>query len=85
MIQRWIKENKTPEDADHLRTRKDLFRMAAKYNLITNPQNWFEYGEARNITSHTYNSEKADYVYEKAQPFLNDAEYLLSQLESMND
>ena len=32
-IQRWIRENRTPEDADLPRTRKDLFRLAARYKL----------------------------------------------------
>ena len=36
-VQRWIRENRTPEDADHPRTRKDLFRLAARYGLIAAP------------------------------------------------
>lgn len=85
MIQRWIKENKTPEDAENPRTRKELFRLAAKYHLINDPLPWFNYGEARNITSHTYDAEKATLVYENAQLFLGDAKYLIMQLEKMND
>jgi len=44
MIQRWIKENKTSEEAEHPRTRKDLFRMAARCGLIDDPLPWFAYG-----------------------------------------
>ncbi len=83
-IQRWIRANKTPEDAEP-RTRKDLFRHAARYGLIKDTLKWFEYSEARNITAHTYNRAKADMVYEAAIRFLDDARYLLTQLEEFND
>lgn len=84
-IQRWIKENRTPEDADNPKTRKDLFRLAARIGLIQDPLPWFSYGDARNISSHTYDSEKAEIVYQTALLFLNDANYLLKQLEASND
>ncbi len=83
-IQRWIRINKTPEEANP-HTRKDLFRLAARYGLIDSPVKWFEYGEARNITAHTYNKEKADIVFEAALRFLDDARYLFNQLEKYND
>ena len=83
-IQRWIRINKTPEDAEP-RTRKDLFRMAAQYGLVRDPLPWFEYGEARNITSHTYDEATADRVYEAAVRFPGDAKYLLDQLKAAND
>lgn len=83
-IQRWIRLNKTPEDADP-RTRKDLFRQAARFGLIEQPVRWFEYGDARNITSHTYNESKAAWVFEVAMRFIHDAKYLLRQLEALND
>ncbi len=84
-IQRWIRENRTPEEADHLRTRKELFRLAARYGLITDPVPWFSYGEARNITTHTYNEEDAVSVYETAGRFLTDAKFLLERLKEKND
>lgn len=83
-IQRWIRANRTPEDANPL-TRKDLFRMAAKFKLIKDPLPWFEFSNARNVTSHTYNEKKADYVYNTALLFLDDAKFLLTQLEKLND
>ena len=85
MIRRWIKENRMPEDADNPKTRKDIFRLAAQYGLIRDPLPWFRYGDARNITSHTYNKETANTVYNCAEPFLEDADFLLSKLESAND
>ncbi|MBI5788369.1 MAG: nucleotidyltransferase substrate binding protein [Candidatus Schekmanbacteria bacterium] len=85
-LQRWIALNKSPEDAEP-RTRKDLFRMAARYGLIKNPLAWFEYSAARNLTVHTYDQVKADTVgkAKAAVPFLDDAKYLLAQLEALND
>ena len=84
-IQRWIRENRTPEDADNPRTRKDLFRLAAKNNLINDPEPWFVYGNARNLTAHTYNAKKADEVYEQAVKLVDDANYLLNKLKETND
>jgi hypothetical protein len=37
MMQRWIKSNVSPEDGEHPRTRKELFRIAARKGLIQNP------------------------------------------------
>jgi nucleotidyltransferase substrate binding protein (TIGR01987 family) len=84
-IQRWIRENRTPEDADHPRTRKELFRLAARYELITDPLPWFEYGDARNLTSHTYDAKQAEVVFAVAGHFSIDAQYLLKQLKERND
>jgi nucleotidyltransferase substrate binding protein (TIGR01987 family) len=36
-MQRWLRENSIPEDADLPRTRKDLFRHAARLGLIEDP------------------------------------------------
>ena len=84
-VQRWIRENRTPEDAEHPRTRKDLFRLAARYGLVGDPEPWFVYGDARNLTSHTYNEARAVSVYETAKDFLGDAKYLLERLKAAND
>jgi nucleotidyltransferase substrate binding protein (TIGR01987 family) len=84
-IQRWLREDRTPEEAHHPRSRRELFRMAARYGLIPDPLPWFAYGEARNLTSHTYSEEEAAAVYETAQLFVEDAKALLHRLESGND
>ncbi|RNC69213.1 MAG: nucleotidyltransferase [Desulfuromonadales bacterium] len=84
-IQRWIRENRTPEDADHPLTRKELFRLAAQYGLIADPLPWFVYGEKRNLTSHTYDEVTAQVVYDAAVQFLPDAQYLYQKLVESND
>lgn len=85
MIQRWIKENRTREEAEHPRTRKELFRMAARFGLISDPVPWFGYSDARNLTAHTYDEGQASAVYEITSDFLRDARYLLKQLQAGND
>lgn len=84
-IQRWIRNNRTPEDADYYRTRKELFRMAARYGLISDPLPWFEFGDARNLAAHTYDAAQATAAYEAARRFHAHAEELLKRLEEKND
>lgn len=76
-IQRWIQENRSPSDADIPRTRRELFRMAARYGLISDPLPWFDFGDARNLTSHTYDQAQAASVFETAKEFLPYATELL--------
>jgi len=83
--QRWIRENRTTEEADYPRSRKELFRVAARYGLISDPLPWFEFGGARNLTSHTYDAAQAGAAYEIARRFLSHAEELLKRLEERND
>lgn len=84
-IQRWIRRNRGPEDADFPRSRNELFRLAARYRLIPDPTPWFGYAEARNLTSHPYNDDEAARVYGVTRRFLADARILLARLEAAND
>lgn len=84
-IQRWLKEHRHLEEAEHPRTRKELFRLAAKQGLIEHPEKWFDYGDARNITSHTYDRKTAMLVHEVANNFLGDAKIFLKKLKEKND
>jgi len=54
MIQRWLKENINAEEAEFPTTRKELFRMAASYGLISDPLTWFVYCDTRNLSLDTY-------------------------------
>ena len=60
---------------------KALIREAAKFRLITHPENWFEYRRKRNLTSHTYNEDTAEDVASSALHFLQDAQDLLTSLQ----
>lgn len=83
LLQRWIKINVSPEEAEP-RTKKDLFRLAAKKQMLVDPGEWFEFAEARNSTAHTYNQKNAQYVYDIALRFLPAAHLLYDQLEKNN-
>lgn len=84
-IQRWLVANRSKGSDLELKNRNDLFRLAAREGLIRDPLAWFEYGKARNLTSHTYNEIKADKVVKAAAEFLPDAQYLLKKLQKSND
>ena len=61
-------------------TRRDLFRAAARAGLIADPQVWFVFHEARNLTAHTYNDENAAKVIDAARHLLPAARSLLEAL-----
>ena len=62
----------------------DLIRTAAEKGLIEDPVEWFEYRKKRNITSHTYDEEKAEAVYSVLHDFAKSAEYLLNSIKRLN-
>lgn len=67
-------------EADSL-TRKELFREAARVGLLADAETWFEYHQARNLTSHTYDELKAEEAYTAARSFAVDARRLLDELK----
>ena len=84
-MQRWIRSNQTPEDADFPRTRKDLFRTAARLGLVKDPSPWFGFSEARSLTAHTYDRERAEEIHGIAVRFAANAGELLEKLKELND
>ncbi len=83
-IQRWLEVNVGASYVSGI-TRRELFRLAAEQKLIDDVDNWAEYHEARNETSHTYDQDKAEDVFTVAKKFLQDAKQLLANLEKRND
>jgi len=82
MLKRQLeKEAPTPSAIDTL-SFKELFREAGEKGIISNVEKWMIYRDQRNITSHTYDEEKAESVYETALEFLTDAKALLEALET---
>ncbi len=59
---------------------KDILREACEKGFIDNFHVWVVYRDQRNITSHTYNENKAESVYQTALTFYNDALKLSQQL-----
>ncbi len=81
MLRRQLAEEAAaPVEVDRLGFR-DLMRVGAERGYIADPERWFRYREARNITSHTYDAAKAQIVYQTALTFLDDAEHLLEALQ----
>jgi nucleotidyltransferase substrate binding protein (TIGR01987 family) len=83
-IKRWIEANVSGSNPDSI-TFKELLRIAAESQLIQDVDDWVEYREARNETSHTYDNDKADDVFNVTLNFAKDAKQLLLTLEKKND
>ncbi len=80
-IQRYLKTVAGVQDSA-IRSKKDLFREAARLALIQSAEAWIGHYEARNVTSHSYNARMAQQVFERAQLFLVDAKSLLAELQN---
>jgi nucleotidyltransferase substrate binding protein (TIGR01987 family) len=65
-------------------TRHELFRYAAENHLINDIEQWMEYHDSRNDTSHTYDEERAVEILEVIGPFARDARKFLEILEKKN-
>jgi nucleotidyltransferase substrate binding protein (TIGR01987 family) len=83
-IKRWLETNVSATAADGV-TRRELFRLGAENRLIDDVEQWMRYHEARNLTSHIYQPEIAESVYNTAHDFARDAARLLAALEARND
>lgn len=60
---------------------KGVLREAHSRKLISDIEKWFEFHKARNLTSHTYNEDTAEEVYEIAKKFPKYCEELITNLE----
>ncbi len=80
---RWISQEISPEEASP-RTKRDIFRTAARYGLIRDPKPWFRFAEACNMTSHAYDRKKAEVVLTIAGEFLSDAIDFYREIEAVN-
>lgn len=62
----------------------DLIRTGAEAGLVEDVARYRIYREKRNITSHTYDAERAEDVLSAVDPFLGDVRYLLAELKRRN-
>lgn len=83
-MKRWLEEN-TSDTFNANVSRKQLFRYAGEYLLISDFNPWLKYHEMRNQTSHTYDVVVADEILKYADSLLLDAKKLLAELEQKND
>lgn len=79
LLQRYLRHIAQVPDAD-MRTKRDLFRQAAVLGLVEDPELWFAYYDARNMTSHSYDGAVAREIVALAAPFAVDAHRLLKAL-----
>lgn len=63
-------------------TPRNIFREMAKIGWINNPEQWIEYLEARNKTSHLYHEEVANELFAIVPSFLKSSHALLKVLEA---
>ena len=59
---------------------KDIIRLAAEINLISDPAAWFGYLQFRQDTSHDYSSDKAEATLEIAEDFYQDVASLYQEM-----
>jgi len=64
--------------------KNDLMREAAIRSYVADPLRWMQYRKKRNITSHVYDENMAQDVYETALAFSSDAMQLLKKLREKN-
>ena len=83
-MKRWLEENMGKTHVDGV-TRRQLFRLSAESKLISDLDQWMEYHSARNETSHTYDQDTADEIFQVAKTFFPDAEEFLRAMEEKND
>ncbi len=83
-IQKQLENMAVAEDEVDLMSFNDLVRTAAEKGLIDDPVKWFEYRKKRNITSHTYEEDKAEEVYSILNDFVTSVEYLLGNIKRLN-
>ena len=61
-----------------------VVRASAEAGLLDEVSRFFEYREARNITSHSYDRQKAQRIVAELPRFAEDVRHLLSRLEERN-
>jgi nucleotidyltransferase substrate binding protein (TIGR01987 family) len=61
---------------------KSVIREMAQSGFLDDPEEWFGFLEARNLSSHTYKEELAEKVYAVAKVFLPKGQILLQKLKS---
>lgn len=62
----------------------DLIRLAQESGIVKEALPFRTYREMRNITSHTYDEDKAEAILSITDAFLQDMQYVLSELKRRN-
>ncbi len=85
-LRRYLETSEPSADVIEQMSFPTLIRTANERGLLLNDWSvWIGYRDKRNITSHTYDEEKADAVIQVIPDFYAEARYLLSHLEEKNE
>ncbi len=81
LIKRYLETTEPSPDFDDI-TFNDLIRKGYEKGLLLNDlEAWKAYRKHRGITSHTYDENKAEDIYQNIPEFLTEVRYLFKQLE----
>jgi len=84
MIKRQLEQiAAAPAELDQM-TFMQVVRSAAEAGLVADVARFKNYRDKRNITSHTYNKQRAEEIVGVLADFVSDVRYLLSELERRN-
>lgn len=84
MLKRQLEQMVADPAAIDAMTYMDIVRSGAEAGLVQNVERYKTYREKRNITSHTYNENKAEGIVSVLGEFRDDVRYLLAELEKRN-
>ena len=79
MLVRYLKEY-YDENFDQMPIR-DIFRYGQRVGVLSDAEKWFTYKNNRDNSSHTYDLSIADQVFDATDDFLQEAQYVLEQME----
>lgn len=81
-IQRYIELNIPNQDDINSFTFNQLIRQANEMGVLKNNlENWIIYRQMRNITSHTYDEEKAEQVLSIMEDFIQEVDFLIGKIK----
>ncbi len=84
MIQRQLAQITANPDALRHMDFADRMRDAADAGIIRGALSFIRYRELRNMTSHTYNANRAEHTVSEIDEFLRDMRFLLCELQRRN-
>ena len=83
VLRRWMMHYQAIQESDIMQ-RRQLYRLAAKHGLLTDVEAWWDFHEARNLTSHTYSPPIALEVAAIARLFDLACAQLINQLKAQS-
>ena len=86
MIKRYLEQvSANPAEIDEL-SFQDLIRRSGQQGLVRSELDaWMRYRANRGTTSHTYNEERAERVFQGIPEFLEEVRHLLRELQARNE